>query len=91
MNVFVREFKVIQVSKKGMARTKNAQKKEICLGCSGELGERPIRGLCSACYQAARRLIRLGETDEKQLIKHGHLLPAKTSGRPRIQRFPEAS
>jgi hypothetical protein len=54
-----------------------------CLGCEKALGdETPTRGLCTGCYQAARRAIRAEKVSEGQLIKAGQLLQLGTKGRP---------
>jgi hypothetical protein len=54
-----------------------------CLGCEQPLGkEVPTRGLCSGCYQAARRAIRDKKVEENSLVKSGQLLELGRRGRP---------
>lgn len=46
----------------------------MCRACGRQRVE--IRGVCRACYQAARYAIRHGQTTEEQVIEAGLLLPA---------------
>lgn len=54
-------------------------------GCERDLSEEgadPTRGLCSRCYQAARRLIRRGIKSDQDFVKEGLLLGRGDLGRP---------
>ncbi|HAN97713.1 MAG TPA: hypothetical protein DCQ98_09915 [Planctomycetaceae bacterium] len=55
-----------------------------CLCCERK---RIARGLCSACYATALRVIRSGERTEQELIDRGLILPSKKIGRPRTNAF----
>lgn len=72
----------IKLTAEGRERVKLADAGK-CLSCEKPLGkEIPTRGLCTGCYQAARRAIRAERSLETQLIKSGLMLNLAPKGRP---------
>ncbi len=81
MQVLIRQLKVVTVNNSGVNRIRKAAKEGLCLGCMN-LNDQLIRGLCSPCYQATRRLINSGELDEGSLVRDGRILAKSKGGRP---------
>jgi hypothetical protein len=54
-----------------------AKRKQKCLACKAKPYS---RGLCQACYTAARRLIEQGRRTETELIDSGAILPRQRQG-----------
>jgi hypothetical protein len=73
----------IRLTSEGRERVKLADAGK-CLGCECPYGSKevPTRGLCTACYQAARRAIRAGKVEENALVKSGQMLELGKQGRP---------
>lgn len=59
---------------------------DLCIvpGCKNK---RKSRGVCIACYFAARRQMKAGSITEEQLIKRRLLLKANRTGRPASSRM----
>jgi len=60
-----------------------------CVGCEREIGDGDTsrRGLCNACYQAARRAINGKKISEQQLVRDGKMMPPDIGGRPTENKF----
>jgi hypothetical protein len=71
----------IKVTAEGKQRLKLADA-DKCLGCEKSLARDGTRGLCGACYQAARRAITKGQTTEAAMIRAGQMLESAPPGRP---------
>lgn len=87
MEVFHRERVIslvaIKLNAAGAQRVKLA-KDGKCLGCECDVAEKTVtRGLCDACYQAARRAIAKGKATNISLVRNGLMLEcAPVKGRP---------
>jgi hypothetical protein len=55
------------------------QETKTCLACDKDAR---IRGLCVACYSAARRAVRIGRVTEEELVAGGLMLASDRTGRP---------
>lgn len=76
----------IRLTNEGKRRLKLADDGK-CLSCAGKIeikdGEKEgARGLCGACYQAARRAVKAGQTTETAMIRDGLMLECASAGRP---------
>lgn len=81
--ICIHTTKQIRMAKKDSQRVEAALEAGKCLSCD-KPGSHMTRGLCSACYQAARRAIRFGRSSENDLVTQGKMLPkdADRLGRP---------
>ncbi len=60
---------------------------ELCLECKKPLGDKHSRGLCNACYHAARRQIRQKSVTEDELMNAGRLGQRDTPGRKSTRNY----
>jgi hypothetical protein len=60
-----------------------------CIGCEEKIAAPDVRrrGLCNACYQAARTAVRDKRISETQLVREGKMLPPSKGGRPATNKF----
>jgi hypothetical protein len=71
----------IKLTAEGRERVKLADAGK-CLSCERPVEGTATRGLCTGCYQAARRAIRAEKASENQLVKSGLMLQLAPQGRP---------
>jgi hypothetical protein len=74
----------IRLTADGQRRIDELASRGKCLGCEVSFTDdnKPIRGLCNACYQAAWRAVKQGKTTDQNLVKTGRMLKRISHGRP---------
>ncbi len=79
----------VRVTDAALKRRQQLSDAGKCVGCEREIGENEIcrRGLCNACYQAARRAINSKKMSEQQLVRDGKMMPPDVGGRPTDNKF----
>ena len=90
MRVFVlriaTEFEVVKVnvSDAVLAKVESLLAQSKCLGCKEVIpvGGRRTKGLCGACYEAARQRIKRNASARTKMVKAGEMLGGDGRGRP---------
>lgn len=75
--------RMVRVKPEAIRHIERCQSEGKCLACDRKVpsGQRVIRGLCEACYQATLRAIGRGDFTQEERIKAGKLLARRPGGR----------
>lgn len=79
----------VRVTDSALKRRQQLSGEGKCIGCEEKITPPDVRrrGLCNACYQAARTAIRDKRITETQLVRDGKMLPPEKGGRPTTNKF----